>query len=352
MAAKRAQHQGQRKTRVVWVDVFRLLATFQMVQGHTLDAVLADDLRSGMFFEAWRAVRGLTAVSFLFLAGVAFSLATLQDLPAHRADQVGQRRRVRRGLGLLGLGYLLHLPLGQLADVEAALREWLVVDVLHCIGLSLLALQLLVALCSRARHVEAIAAVIGCALLGAAALPPLPAPAGGLAPFTSYLTAAGGSIFPVLPWAGYMFVGVAVAGWLRGRALAGVALRLLGLAAACLALAAISAQLGQPRLHEVTQRTGAVLVVALLLALATARLRGLPRPLQVLSAATLFIYVFHILLVYVAGLGLAQVVGPVLALGPALQVTLLVLVVSAGLSLFRARLRARPQTLARASGTG
>ena len=244
------------------------------------------------------------------------------------------------------VGGLLTGSLALLADAGHMLSD------AAALGLSLFALQLLVALCSRARHVEAIAAVIGCALLGAAALPPLPAPSGWLAPFTSYLTAAGGSIFPVLPWAGYMFVGVAVAGWLRGRALAGVALRLLGLAAACLALAAISAQLGQPRLHEVTQRTGAVLVVALLLALATARLRGLPRPLQVLSADTLFIYVFHILLVYGAGLGLAQVVGPVLALGPALQVTLLVLVVSAGLSLFRARLRARPQTLARASGTG
>ena len=47
--------------RVVFIDVLRLIAAFQMIQGHTLDALLASELRRGPWFAAWTFARGLTS---------------------------------------------------------------------------------------------------------------------------------------------------------------------------------------------------------------------------------------------------------------------------------------------------
>ena len=105
-----------RAGRVVVVDALRLLATVQMVEGHTLDAVLALDLRSGAAFELWRWARGLTSVAFLFAAGLSFYLATVRRLDAHLASRAERRRRFTRGATLIGVGYALRAPLGALAD--------------------------------------------------------------------------------------------------------------------------------------------------------------------------------------------------------------------------------------------
>ncbi|HKP59763.1 MAG TPA: heparan-alpha-glucosaminide N-acetyltransferase domain-containing protein, partial [Polyangiales bacterium] len=130
-------------SRVVFVDLLRFVAALQMLQGHTIAALLAPAARHGPWFALWSAARGLTSVAFLFAAGLSFYLAT-----ERARDPRAASRRVLRALRLIALGYLLHLPLAALftsdpASRLRALHEFAAVDVLQCIGVSLLALEAL-----------------------------------------------------------------------------------------------------------------------------------------------------------------------------------------------------------------
>ena len=95
--------------RVLFVDVLRLLALLQMVNGHTLDAVLALSARQGAGFERYTYARGLVSVAFLVVAGVSFHLTTVARFARHRADAAAIRRRFVRGAQLVVVGYLLQV---------------------------------------------------------------------------------------------------------------------------------------------------------------------------------------------------------------------------------------------------
>ena len=60
------------RRRVVFLDLLRLVASVQMIQGHTVDGLLATELRHGWAYDAWTFLRGLTAASFLVASGLAF----------------------------------------------------------------------------------------------------------------------------------------------------------------------------------------------------------------------------------------------------------------------------------------
>src|ERR1700754_131712 len=85
-----------RRERLVFLDVLRLIAAVQMIQGHAVSAVLAPEYRHGVLFGLWSFARGLTSVIFLFSAGYSFALTS--------------KRNWRRPLELVALGYLMHAP--------------------------------------------------------------------------------------------------------------------------------------------------------------------------------------------------------------------------------------------------
>lgn len=337
-ARARTHARRPRPARLVFVDGLRLLAAFQMVQGHTLDALLAEELRHGAWFRAWTFARGLTSVAFLFTAGLAFALATAtaSGLAAGRA------RRLARAGKLITLGYLMHAPLGVLFgdDWGAALRQALAVDVLQCIGVCLLVLEL-AALLVRGRVGRALVGV--CVGTLCFALGPWSegiAVRGPWLPALHYASAQAGSLFPLLPWAGYLFFGLAVgqvvaprepeAGIVLDACGRVLGLRLLGLGLAACALAWLLFTFAPASLARVspayaTLKLGLVLGVAA--ALAT-WLEGkeLPPLLRRLSSETLFLYVSHVLVLYAGHLGLAVWLGRSQSLPGALVWTLLLLV--------------------------
>src|SRR5690606_18597665 len=139
-AAGRMLESPPQRFRVVFVDALRLLAAVQMVQGHTLDALLSAELRAGAWFRAWTFTRGLTSTAFLLTAGFAYVLA---ERASRAAPDVGRRRRLRRALSLVLIGYAMRAPLGVLFGdpLAEALRNALAVDVLQCIGVSMAALE-------------------------------------------------------------------------------------------------------------------------------------------------------------------------------------------------------------------
>jgi hypothetical protein len=324
--------------RVMLIDLLRLVAAFQMVQGHAIDAVLAPAFRSGAVHGGWVWLRGLTSVGFLFVAGLSFHLATLRDLARHRGDPSAPARRFRRGAMLIALGYALHLPIagvfgGGAQDAAAALQSAAIVDVLQCIGVCLLLLETLALVLPSRRAVELTCCALGAGVL---ALTPLLAqidPRGPLLPLANYVTARGGSLFPLFPWGAHVLLGAGLCGFLlapasprqRGLRWLGAALLLL---CAARAAALVSAQWADP-----LQRLGWVLAAGALLAQFEPAARAWPVWTRTLAGETLFLYAFHVLLVYGDGVGLGAVIGQRLAPLPAAALACVVLAASAACAL-------------------
>ncbi|HVZ31874.1 MAG TPA: heparan-alpha-glucosaminide N-acetyltransferase domain-containing protein [Polyangiaceae bacterium] len=321
--------------RLVFLDVLRLLAAVQMIQGHSVASVLAPAYRGGRGFAVWTFARGLTSIIFLATAGLSFVLAE-----ARGPHPAARRRRIRRALWLLCLGYLMHAPLGALAAgrFHAALATGSAVDVLQCIGVSLLVLELLTAACPDIAMRIAVAAGLGVACF---ALAPASAQL-ELTPATllpgNYLTARYGSLFPLVPWAGNVLLAFALGSWaFRTRAHA----RALGVAGALgVGLGALGLWLAPELPRPISPgycalKLGIVFALAALLARSLRRVEHLPRGLTQLASETLFLYVSHVLILYADGVGLAWQLGerhgP--ALGLALALALLVLCSAAALAL-------------------
>lgn len=59
------------RSRILFIDLARAVAVLLMVQGHTIDALLAPEYRTSLQYNAWLYLRGLTSCTFLFLSGAA-----------------------------------------------------------------------------------------------------------------------------------------------------------------------------------------------------------------------------------------------------------------------------------------
>lgn len=344
-----------RGQRIHFVDLLRLIASLQMVHGHTMDALMADELRSGAAFDRWSWGRGLVSVSFLFAAGLAYHLSTLARFDQHRGDRGKVLHRFRRAAWLVVLGYLLHFPAaifgGDAGAIASALREFAMVDVLQCIGLCIATLELLTIFAKSARQVVTVSAVLGLLAFALAPLGERLDPSGAWRPLVNYVTHQGGSLFPLLPWAGFVFAGVVVGeialpNGTRTRADLPLA-RLILCTTAVLGVALLAHLVPLSLLTEETSRNsepafnlvklGVVLTLVTLLAAVGRRITRLPRALQILSGESLVLYVVHLLILYGGGVGLYRTIGHTLPLPLAIATGFAMVVVMAliGLGWFR-----------------
>jgi uncharacterized membrane protein len=313
------------KPRIVWLDAMRVLATWQMVQGHTLDVVLHDASRHGTTFAWWSRARGMTSVAFLVLAGLTYvlTLPSSNILPRPLAI-----KRLRRAGLLIMLGYTLRAPawtwlttFGDEGDAKTetwklAWQQFWVVDILQCIGVCLVATVAAQSLCKTLPRLQRLAWVLALAAFTFNASLVQDHVARGWPPLNQYLGSAHGSLFPLLPWSGYFFVGVACGAWLRARDRK-VADRSYGVPLA--AVAAIAALFTwaldahpPPTFaifavdREPFFRIGCV-VGCMTLAWSLTRRRVALAPLWVeLGSRTLAIYYIHVMLVYAPSWGLVR----------------------------------------------
>lgn len=332
-------------SRVQFVDLLRFVAAFQMLQGHTIAALLSPAHRTGLVYELWFSARGLTSVAFLFTAGFSFYLATARGYAARHRSQALWSSRMRRVLLLLVLGYALHLPVAAWTSVEpsvraAALAGFVAVDVLQCIGVSLFVLQALTWLLPTPLALGAVSLAISVAMFALAPLSAGVVPSGPLAPLVAYVSPRAGSLFPLLPWSGHLFFGVSCAAWLGRAARMRVEQRLLLLGLCVVALGLTLRALGTAApIPDQIGRLGRVLLASAGLAWVAARARSLPSWVYALAGETLFLYAFHVLIVYGAGLGLADQVGARLGPGHALLAAVLVVGLSFAAALGYRRLQ-------------
>lgn len=326
--------------RILAIDLARVFAILFMIQGHTLHVLLAPQYRQGQFFDLWLYLRGLTAPVFLSLAGCSFFVVTMRMLAKAPSDMSKKVfRRIRRFTAFVGLGYLMHMPARSFWDLQyvddSLLQSWYQVDVLQCIGVTLIAMQLL-ALVARTpqRYVVACIAV-GSAIVLATPLTwstswnHLP----GFA--SAYLNGNSGSLFPLFPWAGYVFMGASI-GYLFVTQPSGTTIRVTAIAAIVAILAgnllqrmpwsvygSIDYWKSSPNLFLI--RFGAI---CLIMTAISAFLRWFPIPslplAQKLASESLIAYIAHIAILYGTSwtIGLRQVMGE--SLNP-LQTTMFII---------------------------
>lgn len=224
------------KPRLAYIDWMRGLACVLMFQTHCYDSWLGGEARKTEFFM-WSQLGGtLPAPLFLFLAGISFALVT--DKLRQRgldADQIA-RTTIRRGAEIFALGLLFRLQEFLLGWPWAPWTDLLRVDILNTIGFSMMLMGVACRLAvpfssapgSRARY--AILA-LGIALAVTLATPPLWTtwrPRWLPWPLQSYINGVHtfqepqAWLFPVFPWAGFAFAGLAagfllLSDWARRR---------------------------------------------------------------------------------------------------------------------------------------
>ncbi len=213
--------------RLGYVDWMRGLACVVMFQTHCYDAWLGGNARKGDFFM-WSQVGGtLPAPLFLFLAGISAALVVGKLWQKDPQPKVGLKI-VRRGAEILALGFLFRIQEFLIAWGWAPWSDLLRVDVLNIIGV---ALMMLGAMCwavllfierygagSRAR--AALAGTAAGATLIISLLTPLlwttwranwlPWPLESYLEGVNNLGQPQATLFPIFPWTGFAFAGLAV----------------------------------------------------------------------------------------------------------------------------------------------
>ena len=316
-----------------------------MLYGHTTSALLEPRYQAGRWFDIWQFQRGLTSSLFLLLGGFAFSIATSRRWASHVGWSPALVKRIRRFALFVVLGYALHLPGNQLAElplVDAARwRAFLAVDVLQLIGVSFIGIQLLV-LVTRSRR----AFMLATFALSVVAIFVTPAVwrvdwSRVLPPFAAaYMSQATGSQFPLFPWMGFTLLGAGLgqlyARWgasdltaFAQRALIapGVFLVIFGNLLKSREAAIFGPGPGTFVPAEVMLRVGACLIILAAFAHLSRYIIRLPHIFGAVAQESLLIYFVHLCIVYgsVWNPGLVQLYGPTRT--PGQTVVLVVLVV-------------------------
>ena len=197
-----------KQTRLYFIDIVRAIAILMMLQGHFVDTLLDPQYRSDDYlaFRIWSYFRGITAPTFFTISGLIFTYLLI------KAKQKGElnfriKKGIIRGFMLIGIGYFLRIPLFQMfyGDVGTA---WLAVDVLQCIGLSLIMIVLLYVITFKKTLVfSALLFILGIVIfitepwyrnLEIHNVP---------IAIANYMTKTNKSVFTILPWFGYVAFG-------------------------------------------------------------------------------------------------------------------------------------------------
>jgi uncharacterized membrane protein len=182
-------------------DWLKGLAILFMIQCHAL-VLLRPELKTDRLYRWLDAIDGLVAPAFLFTAGFTLGLALVRSAKEDRRS-ARARRVFRRILEVLLVATLLNVLWFPIRSEP----QWLLrVDILQCIGISLLtALPLAAALAGRPATLKWL--TLGVTVLLFAVSPFAESVRG---PMARLANTSAGSVFPLLPWAAYVYLGISV----------------------------------------------------------------------------------------------------------------------------------------------
>jgi uncharacterized membrane protein len=323
------------KQRYLFVDLLRFIAVVFMIQGHTFDALLDLSVKSNTLFYIHDFFHGFIAPMFLFASGVAFGISTLKKWEHHIAFGSTVYRRIGKFIGLILVGYSLHLPFFSLQKIinEATTVEisaWLQVDALHCIAVTLLFLQILAFIIKKESQ---FVSIVGISAVIVIFLSPIAWTFSfkNLFPLwcVSYFNGENSSWFPLFPWSAYIFSGVFFASLFINAKEHHHAVALMqkivtiGVVLCGMAILLANLPFRIYPTHDFWKvnpaifmaRLGFVGIVTSGVFFAEHSFKFKLKFLQIIGRESLFIYVLHLLILYgsVANKGLQFYIGPTLS---------------------------------------
>jgi uncharacterized membrane protein len=296
--------------RLGYLDGARGLAVLVMIHTHAFYSWVVPEDRGTPLFGLTTLIGGYPAALFLFLAGLSAGLAGERERDRGAHGHEVRRRGLRRALQVLGYAVLFRvwmLASGSFARPADLLR----VDVLNCIGMSLLLVALVLAPAPAAAR---LAAVLGLAVAVAALTPllwdaPLVKVVPG--PLRGYLSGRDpDAMFPIFPWAAFAALGAAIGVLLaraRARRREGLAIALMAAAGAAAIPCALFADRHLPAVYPTydfwytspayVALKGGVVLLVLAAAYLFDKIPG-PSALRQLGRTSLLVYWVHLEIVY------------------------------------------------------
>ena len=310
---------SQKKHRIIFIDLIRAFAVLQMVQGHTINVVLAEEFRNldFPFYAAWHFMRGTTAPIFLFTAGTVFTyLFRLVDKPFFQNPRFV--KGIKRAGLLLVLGYLLRYPSWTIVDFSEVTEEswkiFLRVDILQLIGFGLFLLLALLFLSEKFFRNDYV--IFGLTAIATFLVSPMINAINWInyfpEPVAAYFYSRTGSLFPVFPWVGYIISGALLGSYLAKNPLAfksanfSIWLATIGSAFILSSVLGdtISNALNIPVINSAEStglvffRLGFVLVINALVSYIALKIDTIPKFIILVGRNTLLIYVVHLIILY------------------------------------------------------
>jgi len=195
--------------RLFFIDAMRAWAILMMLQGHFIDGLLDPIFRNpeNPIYSIWLYFRGITAPVFFTVSGFIFTYLLIR-VPQKGHENPRVKKGVKRGLQLLLIGYLLRLNIFGLFNGQLY-HGFYLVDVLHCIGLSILAIVGVYLITHNKKKFVFPAIMLTITLLLFLFEPLYKQWSFGFMPelLANYFTKANGSVFTIIPWLGYASLG-------------------------------------------------------------------------------------------------------------------------------------------------
>jgi uncharacterized membrane protein len=297
--------------RQTFIDVLRLFAIIMMLQGHFVHLTLDINAVSQehWLYQTWLFGRGNTAPLFFSISGFIVAYILLQK--EGKALKKQFHKNLKRGITLVLIGYALRLHLGTLFSGKIN-QTFLQIDVLHCIGLSVIALSSCIYLLrkSNSRSLKALFFIgLACLIFMFDPLREELHFTKNTAFFSNYLTQDYGSVFTLFPWMGYAFFGAGLSTLWNIKTISTYAKTGFMLVFGWML---INSSLFFIWCHEFTGilvfkevaynnylfiRLGYVFIIIAIFNSFSNQVK-LPKPLNILSKNTLTIYVIHFALLY------------------------------------------------------
>lgn len=197
------------KARLFFLDAIRAWAILMMLQGHFIDGLLDNAFRdsSNLMFNTWKYFRGITAPVFFTVSGFIFTFLLIKS-PETGWNNPRVKKGIKRGVELLVIAYLLRMNLFGLFKGEVY-DSFYLVDVLHCIGLSLLFIIGFYLLTFAKKKWIFPSILISTTVLLFLLEPTYKASSFDYLPqfLANYFTKSNGSVFTIIPWLGYATIG-------------------------------------------------------------------------------------------------------------------------------------------------
>ncbi|WP_281765429.1 heparan-alpha-glucosaminide N-acetyltransferase domain-containing protein [Neptunitalea lumnitzerae] len=196
--------------RLYFIDLIRAFAICMMLQGHFTDSLLGHEFRdpNNIFYSVWLYFRGITAPTFFTVSGFIFTYLLIKDTVHTGWNNIRVSKGIRRGITLVLVGYALRtnmagLLMGRIYD------GFYMVDVLQCIGISLMLIITVYLLTLKAPKWVMPLMLLSATVFLFAFEPIYSKLSFDYLPkmFANYFTKANGSVFTIFPWFGYAAFG-------------------------------------------------------------------------------------------------------------------------------------------------